>query len=839
MGLITPNKDDEYGKATTRTKAVQTKVALAAHIQAGLKRHTAPVIQHQSANPNFPSLKEFAADVLNDKLPMSWHHELYYDILDDQLVQNPADGLLYPADKMAIKKRNKNIIVKSPRFHAKSQCFTTNYTLHSLYKDPNVRVMIVSANQEIAVGFVRQIMNNLENNHDMIDKYGDLKPEDQKKWGEKAFLVQRSSFDKDPSVVGIGAGGKIISRRADIIIVDDLLDIDNARTPTMRKKTLEWFENVVLPVLEDNGRLVVVGTSWYRDDLYDHMMKHPSFDIRLKLKALMYHPKYIRADKGEVRYIPYKLHEFPQALDAGTIFSPDVMYKYNLYDRLKSGVLWSGKWDFKALMEKRGQMSMASFMRQYLNEPMSEEEKVFKEETMKEITEQGKNKTLLETWDNSDDGENHDFAYGHLVIAVGVDLAISKKTTADNSAIAVWGMDEKRRRILLWLEYGKWSPDEIKQRVLDINERFKPVKIVVENIAFQDMLRQDLQKDDLPVEGFHTTAGKKFSEETGIAQIAMLMEQNKVLIPIQQKPPELHERVRQLLYEMSVYTYDQHAGDVLMASWLAFTALNDFDKKMKDNRGFFSTPALVEHFRSRRSENKLLLIGVNPPLYRYANNSLVHIYRDVDHPKFMKKMFFEPDERFMIMCTRKERSIAYILQKATKEIVGKIEGMSISTIQYATLLEKAGQFFNNAQVVVDKNDEGHALLLELQKRNYPDLLCMQPDEDGLETIEEGFKISERTLPLAIDHFKYLVDSIHIAIPDEMLLKEMSELISVHGDELSLVYGDGQRIRTVAVGLWLLDHYEKESPSVYNGSQQQQNKAKKRNVLKVPYRVFRD
>ena len=101
------------------------------------------------------------------------------------------------------------------------------------------------------------------------------------------------------------------------------------------------------------------------------------------------------------------------------------------------------------------------------------------------------------------------------------------------------------------------------------------------------------------------------------------------------------------------------------------------------------------------------------------------------------------------MVTRKERSVGYILQKQTKEIVGKIEGMSISTIQYATLLEKAGQFFNKAQIVIDKTEEGKALLLELQKRGYDNLLCMQPDENGNEVIEEGFKISDRTLPLAI------------------------------------------------------------------------------------------
>lgn len=789
---------------------------------------------------NYPNLdlKEFVKNAFGgyNKLPENWHHEVFYDILQDVLVQG-KDGKLYLQDKSKVKKRNKLIIMEAPRFHAKSQSITVQYPISELYRDNTKRIMIVSANQEIAASFVRQIMNNLENNQDLIDNYGSLQPApgDEQKWGEKAFIIERDSMDKDPSVAGIGIGGKIISKRADIIILDDIIDMDSARTPSMRKKTLEWFENVLLPVLEDDGKIIVVGTAWYKDDLYDYLMNHPAFDIQIKLKALVYHPKYIRTDGKGVRYLPYRLHDFPQALDAGTLFSDEVMKKYKLYERLKGGVLWESKWDFKKLMARKETMSSGAFMRQYLNEPTSEEERVFSDKTIKEITDGGSQKNLLKSWDNSVDAQSNKYGYGNLVIAVGVDLAISKKSSADNSAIAVWGLDDRRRRILLWLEYGKWSPDEIKQRVLEVNENFKPVKIVVENVAYQDMLRQDLANDDLPVEGFRTTGSKKFNEESGIAQIAMLMEQKKVVIPTGVKNSKGYEKVKQLVYEMATYSYDQHAGDVLMASWFAFTALSDFDKRMKDNRGFFSTPALVEHIKSRRAPNKILLLGTNPPVYRYARTSLVSIFREVQdqNSEYYKNMFFEPDEQFMIFVTRSERSVAYIIQKATSEIVGKIEGNSISTLMLVTLLEKAGQFFNNAQIVVDKNDGGDAILLELQKRQYDGLMVFQPDKDGGLDYSEGFKISSRTLPLALDHFKYLVDSVHIAIPDEKLLKEMSDLIGIDGDKLVMGYGEGQRIKTVATALWLLDYYENDAKSVYNGSK----KKKVKKTLKVPYRVF--
>ena len=63
---------------------------------------------------------------------------------------------------------------------------------------------------------------------------------------------------------------------------------------------------------------------------------------------------------------------------------------------------------------------------------------------------------------------------------------------------------------------------------------------------------------------------------------------------------------------------------------------------------------------------------------------------------------------------------------------------------------------------------------------------------------------------------------------------MTELISVQGNEITIGYGDGQRIRTVATALWLLDNYENDAESAYNGVNQHK---KERKTLKVPYRVF--
>lgn len=772
---------------------------------------------------NIPELKEFVRDFIPAKLPMNWHHELFYDILESKVIQK-EDGKLYLNDSEKI---NQNILMLAPRFHAKSQAFTINYPLWEIYRNPDVRIMIVSANEEIAVSFNRAIMNNLENNHTLIDAHGYLVPEfqEKKKWGEKAILVKRASMEKDPTVVAVGVGGKIISKRADIIIIDDLIDIDSARTKAMRRKTREWFENVLYPILEDDGKLIIVGTAWYKGDFYDDLWLDSEFDVKLKLKALIYHDAYIKNKGGGIRYMPYGLHEWPMALSANTVFSDEVMRRYQLWKNLKGGVLWEQKWSYQKLIDKkrRSNMSNGAFMRQYLNEPTTEEDKLFKDTLLKRALDKGIQKSLLPEWSNT---KYHSYGYGHMITAIGVDLAISKKTNSDNSAIAVWGLNERRERVLLYLDYGKWSPDEIKSKVIEAYYNYNPVKIRVENVAFQDMLRQQLA-EDVPVEGFHTTAQKKYNEETGISHIAMLLEQEKVVIPATKTNEDYYERVRQLLYDMSVYSYDQHAGDVLMASWFAIDVLRDFDKKMKENRGYFSTGALVEQLKLVRAAHKIFILGNNPPVFKFGRASFVHIFRPVTEGE----PFIGEEEIFFIFVTKENKGCAYILNKITNEMVGKVEG-DISALTFATMLSKVGAFFNNAQIIVDKNDEGQAILLELQKAFYPKLLCLQPDERGLPTPMEGFQITQANLPLAIEHFKQQVDRVAFPIYDDALVKELGETIGVDNGKMKMSFGSGQRIKTCAIALWLLDNYETTDKKMYN-----KPKSPKKKALKLPYRVF--
>lgn len=793
--------------------------------------------------PKFPNLKDFVQKYLVRELPNNWHHHLYYDILDNWVVQNRETGMLEPnykvknhhsSEQVRLDRVNQNILCLSPRYHAKSSCFSINYPLYEIYKNPNVRILIVSGNEDIATSFVRAVMNQLETNDELREDFGDLVPKlwGNKKWGEKALVVKRDSIEHSPTLAAVGTGGRLVSRRADIIICDDLIDIDTARTRQMRNKTREWFENVLLPILDPkNGKLIVLGTAWYRDDLYDFLWKESHFDIRLKLKALMYHGAHYKKEgsgkTGDTNYVTglkYHPADYPLALNDKELFGDHLVRRYKLSEELKCGVLWKDKWSFETLMERKRNMSESSFNRQFLNEPGSEADKIFKESLIDRC--KNARMSLLASYDNTAPLP----LYGHLIIAVGVDLAISRKETADNSAIAVWGMNERRQRILLDLQFGKWTAEETRARIVEVYHAYRPAKIKVETVAFQEMMRQQLEVDEIPVEGFRTTAGNKFNEETGIAGIAMLMEQDKVVLPGSRERKESYETVNQLKYELISYTYEDHAGDCLMASWFALEALKEFDKKLKDNRGFFDQGALVDQMKKTVAPHRIVLLSDNPRYFKYFYSSYIHIFRSIQMVDGKLIDFIANDEKFFIFVTRQAKTVGYILNKETREIVGKVEG-DMTAVMCCNLLERTGRFFNNAQIIIDRNGEGDAVYLEMVKRMYPNLMCLQPDQNGDVVYEEAFKLSSSNIPIIIDSFRIKVDSNQVDLYDDSLLKEMGELISVDGDSLVCSFGDGQRVKTIATGLWLLENYE------VTANKKNSSENKKRRQLTVPYKVF--
>lgn len=71
-----------------------------------------------------------------------------------------------------------------------------------------------------------------------------------------------------PTIRAYGAGEGITGSRADLLIADDLIDFNIARSPAQRMSLREWFYNSFLSRRKVQGRTIVVGTMWNAADLY-------------------------------------------------------------------------------------------------------------------------------------------------------------------------------------------------------------------------------------------------------------------------------------------------------------------------------------------------------------------------------------------------------------------------------------------------------------------------------------------------------------------------------------------------------------------------------------------
>lgn len=371
----------------------------------------------------------------------NWHHEIFYDILDGRLTQCWEKGPNY--GKVVFNKKgveNKKVVILSPRGSAKSQCISKNYVTRKIYQNPDIRILEVGKSESIVRKFLRTIRKNLETNERLRSIMGSLVPKSPTKWTNKEIIVDRESSRSDATVSVSGVFGSIVSKRSDLVILDDILDEDNSRTNKQKERIRFWYNNVLDPVMTPDAQLVVVGTAWFMGDLYDEFLNEKSFDIRLKLKALIYDSETGEGTDPE---------EFPEAMDIRETFSDKVIDEYGI--SAESKVLWPRVWPYDRLMEKfeSDVGGKTSFYRSYLNEPVGEETQLFKDPWVSKVVERGKQYSLINSYDPEES------PFGPLITAVGVDLAISKKKDSDDTAIATWGLTNNGDMVLLNLKKGK------------------------------------------------------------------------------------------------------------------------------------------------------------------------------------------------------------------------------------------------------------------------------------------------------------------------------------------------------------------------------------------------
>ena len=174
-------------------------------------------------------------------------------------------------------------VVAAPRGHAKSTNLTFKGTMHSALYEYKHYPIIISDSSDQAEGFLDNIRVEFEENGAIRADFGDLAGP---VWRANV-LVTKSNI----KIEAIGSGKKIRGRkhrnwRPDLIILDDVENDENVRTPEQRAKLDSWFKKAVSKAGDDYTDIVYIGTLLHYDSLLANTLKNPSYQA-IKYRAVI------------------------------------------------------------------------------------------------------------------------------------------------------------------------------------------------------------------------------------------------------------------------------------------------------------------------------------------------------------------------------------------------------------------------------------------------------------------------------------------------------------------------------------------------------------------------
>ena len=390
----------------------------------------------------------------------------------------------------------------APRGHGKSTVGDVDFCITKILRLPDIRIMIGSKTQTQAEAFLKEIRTHFEMNEDLIRIFGDLKSN---LWNNAEFTVNtRKRIVKEATVTALGSSGAVVSKHFDIIIGDDLVGFENARTETQRRKLKEWFYSSLVPTLEPNGEIHILGTRYHPLDLYEDMINTNNYHL-VKQSAIN------KFDEDNPLHRKYRTTNYVRSnIKNGEEFS-----------------LWEDKFNLEQLQEIKGESGLIIFGMQYQNDTELAKGNIFKPEHFRYYIDYRVDYESSKVYVKVADEEN--IVTKEVKVYIGVDLAISKKTSADYFVLFVIGLDDEGNIYCLDYIKDRLSFDKQVNTILMYGETKYPMalRIGVESVAYQEAMLQELRRQSsLPIQSLKTSTDKV----TRATRRSSLFEQGKVYL---------------------------------------------------------------------------------------------------------------------------------------------------------------------------------------------------------------------------------------------------------------------------------------------------------------------
>lgn len=357
----------------------------------------------------------------------------------------------------------------APRGHGKSTIGDVDFCITKVLRNPDIRIMIGSKTQTQASAFLKEIRTHFEQNVNLIRIFGDWKKSRDNVWNDKEFTVNRRTvIKKEATVSALGASGAVVSKHFDIIIGDDLVGFENARTEAQRKVLKEWFYSSLYPTLEPDGEIHILGTRYSPMDLYEDLIKSKNYKINVQ--------QAITVKDGQ---------------------------EYSL---------WESKFSLEKLRSIREEAGLIIFNMQYQNNTELAKGKIFKYKYFKHFEEYEVDYDLNRVRVKVLDSQGVPY-WIPVRIYMGADLAISEDETSNNDyfVLTVIGVDKNKNVYVLDYLKERLTFNVQLNAILDYGKNKFPMveRIGVETVQYQKSLAQEIRRLSLlPVVNIQTSKDK-------------------------------------------------------------------------------------------------------------------------------------------------------------------------------------------------------------------------------------------------------------------------------------------------------------------------------------------
>lgn len=458
--------------------------------------------------------------------------------------------------------------ILAPPRHGKTDLFLHAMIWLMCY-NPNIRILWCGGSLDLSELGVEYIKQELESNEKLVEWYGPFQSANQ--WSKDGLVVAgRTQVIRSPTLKPVGKGSTVLSRDADIIIVDDFIDIRSAESPAQTARDVRWVKSQLMTRREPWTPVLGIGShqpSPY-GDAYSEMesgsLETPIHFLKLKAHNLS------RCKPGEIDEQRHGAH----------------------------CMLWAEERPYWFLEEMRRTLGDIMFMVCYNQEPLEGRIQTFREVVVRARYPEPTYDPVAKRYRDLGPGESpgvldYRRSIGRkdgccqsgepLLRAIGFDPGGSD--TAESSETALTVLSGCRHCMRLYVE-DSWSrllsPELHTAEIAKYAVMYRPRRVRVEANAYQRALARDtrLVEESLRL-GFMvdewTTDERKWDYDLGIPMLARFTESGRLSVPFQY--PQDKQVMEPLLTQM--VRFPRRPNDRLMSLWLAYLSVIDMIEELR------------------------------------------------------------------------------------------------------------------------------------------------------------------------------------------------------------------------------------------------------------------